>query len=340
MDSGSSEHGRGASERGQCCRPRASAAVKVVIVGGFGVGKTTLVGSVSEIRPLTTEETMTQAGVGVDDTAGVERKTPTTVAMDFGRISLNEELVLYLFGTPGSAALLVPVERPLRRRAGRRGARRHPPAGGELRRHRPAGGIAACPSSWPSTPSPTRPTTPSRSCAARWTCPTASRSSCATPASRHSSRDVLLPLMRYLRSLATDTGGEVTSPTPDPSLPGPATPTRRPPAGRTSPSDTPRAPRPHRRRAAPLTARPGGCAAAVRSGGRRGPDGAVRAAARRTRPGGPGAAAGRPARPGWCSGHRENLEVLAHAVALLPRLPSAGATCGRARCRRTTRWRR
>ncbi|MET9322831.1 ATP/GTP-binding protein [Streptomyces sp. NPDC003038] len=79
----------------------AAAAVKVVIVGGFGVGKTTLVGSVSEIRPLTTEETMTQAGVGVDDTAGVERKSSTTVAMDFGRISINEELVLYLFGTPG-----------------------------------------------------------------------------------------------------------------------------------------------------------------------------------------------------------------------------------------------
>ncbi|MGP3950639.1 GTP-binding protein [Streptomyces sp. 7N604] len=79
----------------------AASAVKVVIVGGFGVGKTTLVGSVSEIRPLTTEETMTQAGVGVDDIAGVERKTATTVAMDFGRISLNEQLVLYLFGTPG-----------------------------------------------------------------------------------------------------------------------------------------------------------------------------------------------------------------------------------------------
>ncbi|MER5767063.1 GTP-binding protein [Streptomyces sp. NPDC001985] len=80
----------------------ATAAVKVVIVGGFGVGKTTLVGSVSEIKPLTTEETMTQAGVGVDDTHGVERnKTSTTVAMDFGRISINDELVLYLFGTPG-----------------------------------------------------------------------------------------------------------------------------------------------------------------------------------------------------------------------------------------------
>ncbi|MFD0277641.1 ATP/GTP-binding protein [Kitasatospora sp. NPDC127111] len=79
----------------------AAMAVKVVIVGGFGVGKTTMVGSVSEIRPLTTEETMTQAGVGVDDLAGIERKTSTTVAMDFGRISINAELVLYLFGTPG-----------------------------------------------------------------------------------------------------------------------------------------------------------------------------------------------------------------------------------------------
>ena len=79
----------------------ATSAVKVVIVGGFGVGKTTLVASVSEIRPLTTEETMTQAGVGVDDVMGVERKTETTVAMDFGRISINEQLVLYLFGTPG-----------------------------------------------------------------------------------------------------------------------------------------------------------------------------------------------------------------------------------------------
>ncbi|MFI0352596.1 GTP-binding protein [Actinomadura sp. 9N407] len=79
----------------------AATAVKVVIVGGFGVGKTTMVGSVSEIRPLTTEETMTEVSRGVDDVAGVETKTKTTVAMDFGRISLNEELVLYLFGTPG-----------------------------------------------------------------------------------------------------------------------------------------------------------------------------------------------------------------------------------------------
>jgi uncharacterized protein len=74
--------------------------LKIVIVGGFGVGKTTMVGSVSEIRPLSTEETMTQAGVGIDDGAS-PGKTTTTVAFDFGRISLNEHMVLYLFGAPG-----------------------------------------------------------------------------------------------------------------------------------------------------------------------------------------------------------------------------------------------
>jgi signal recognition particle receptor subunit beta len=100
MDSASSETVRG--PRSEDALPSStSTAVKLVVVGGFGVGKTTLVRSVSEIRPLTTEETMTQAGALVDDNTGVERKTATTVAMDFGRISLNEELVLYLFGTPG-----------------------------------------------------------------------------------------------------------------------------------------------------------------------------------------------------------------------------------------------
>ncbi|MBL1067507.1 ATP/GTP-binding protein [Streptomyces sp. 7-21] len=80
---------------------RASNGLKIVIVGGFGVGKTTMVRSVSDIRPLNTEEVMTKAGQGIDDLAAVEGKTSTTVAFDFGRISLNDETVLYLFGAPG-----------------------------------------------------------------------------------------------------------------------------------------------------------------------------------------------------------------------------------------------
>ncbi|BCK56719.1 GTP-binding protein [Nocardia wallacei] len=75
--------------------------LKIVVVGGFGVGKTTLVRSVSEIRPLHTEAAMTDAGVGVDVALGVPGKTTTTVAFDFGRITLDDEHVLYLFGAPG-----------------------------------------------------------------------------------------------------------------------------------------------------------------------------------------------------------------------------------------------
>jgi signal recognition particle receptor subunit beta len=75
--------------------------VKVLIVGHFAVGKTTFVGTLSEIKPLRTEELMTQASTDVDDLAGVPDKTTTTVAMDFGRITLSDDLVLYLFGAPG-----------------------------------------------------------------------------------------------------------------------------------------------------------------------------------------------------------------------------------------------
>ncbi len=75
--------------------------VKIVVAGGFGVGKTTMVGAVSEITPLRTEELLTEAGEEIDDLAGVEGKNTTTVALDFGRITINPELVLYLFGTPG-----------------------------------------------------------------------------------------------------------------------------------------------------------------------------------------------------------------------------------------------
>src|ERR1700704_1539991 len=85
----------------QATGSRIPIALKILVAGGFGVGKTNLVASCSEILPLQTEEMLTDASIGTDDLDGVEDKTTTTVAMDFGRITISDDVVLYLFGTPG-----------------------------------------------------------------------------------------------------------------------------------------------------------------------------------------------------------------------------------------------
>ena len=88
---------------GDATAPPAAAYIahKILIAGGFGSGKTTLVGAISEVRPLLTEEALTTASVGLDDLSGVSGKTTTTVALDFGRITIGSRVVLYLFGLPG-----------------------------------------------------------------------------------------------------------------------------------------------------------------------------------------------------------------------------------------------
>jgi len=91
----------GFDRRRAVARGKGIVSAKIVIAGGFGVGKTTLVGAISEITPLRTEAMLTSAGVGIDDPSKVPGKETTTVAMDFGRITMADDLILYLFGTPG-----------------------------------------------------------------------------------------------------------------------------------------------------------------------------------------------------------------------------------------------
>nr|WP_024127604.1 ATP/GTP-binding protein [Streptomyces sp. F12]AHE40368.1 Putative ATP/GTP-binding protein [Streptomyces sp. F12] len=101
---------RSTSSEGHYLAPGVNQSVKIVVLGPFAVGKTTLVGAVSEIRPASTEERMTQAGEAIDTLQGLSDKTTTTVALDFGRLTLTDDIVLYLFGGPGQPRFSYMVE--------------------------------------------------------------------------------------------------------------------------------------------------------------------------------------------------------------------------------------
>ncbi len=158
------------------------AAFKILIAGGFGAGKTTFVGAISEVRPLYTEESLTRASVGTDDLTGVGSKTTTTVAMDFGRLTMGTHLVLYLFGTPGQERFWFMWDELS---FGALGPWSWPTHAGWATVSRPSTTSRgeACRSSSPSTASTALPAATRRTCASRSTSARGSRPFSATPVS-------------------------------------------------------------------------------------------------------------------------------------------------------------